>query len=122
MKGFLPENRIPVSQAAKKALYAVSPDPLPQELFLIQLARWAMENLTVKPELRTGLKDQIELLAQMRPHHDALEWIIGKPQTLTPQDLSGKPEDAAATLIEHLNGRMADEFPNWPSKPARAHP
>ena len=122
---FLPENRQLLNQLAKRLLLQLGDPPLPDKLYLLQLAQWGLleaDDLDLNPRFRDDLEDAVaRLLAG--PQKQAWTWLVypdgPEEPRLAPADLRGlSPSQAANQVIQTLHNRLSASLTAYPPQPS----
>lgn len=118
MREPLRENRHPVNRECKRLLKEAGQSPDPQYLYVLQLARWGLEEnrLPVRLGLRDDLESLLDLLDRKKPR--VAMRFVGLPgehdESLSEHDLRDlKPSEAAEEVVEllhRLNQERLAEF------------
>lgn len=105
----VPQNKMPVNQAAKRLL---GPAADPTTLYLLQLAEKGLDDPALKlaPPNRRALAQQLEALNSAPPDR-AMAWLVPKDQDV---ELPESAQDAALMAAQHLESRTAAERPGYP--------
>lgn len=109
MKEFWPANRSQQNQDAKKLLNRVNVSPDPSQLYVLQLARWAVD----EGLLDVHRSDLVENLDQFLAGNQDQVWEF----LLASGDLdlgSDAPINAAVNVLGHLDSRLGEQRPGYP--------
>ena len=103
-------NNLLLSQEAKKRLKEAKENPYPESLYLLQLAKWGLENgiaAESREVSRQMLEDALLSLSELTPQK-AYNFLVNGPDgpNLIPESLQGSPEDAAWTLLLEVEAKL----------------
>ena len=102
-------NQSPLNQEAKKRLREAKEPQYPESLYLLQLAKWGLENgvkVDSKEVSRQMLEDTLLNLREVSP--EKADHLLSKD--LAPESLQGHPKDAAAAVLLNLADIIQGNF------------
>lgn len=113
----LSENNHPINRAAKKALKLVGEDPWPESLYVLQLARWALETgkVAVQDYL---LEEYVETLLFRRTPEWGMKVVLVQvidEDSEIPVDYSPGmwPEAFAAAVLANISTSLVELNPDY---------
>lgn len=119
MPAEIPQNESPLNRAAAKALKQVGQHPAPNRLHAMQLAHWALESGTVKPEDYL-LAESVEMLLYRGTPEWATRVILGQvgechEDEESPVDYSPgmSPEALAGAILDSISASLAQLNPDY---------
>ncbi len=117
MPELIPQNQEPLNRAARKALEKAGQVPLPESLYALQLAHWALETGKATAQ-DSSLDEYVETLLYRRTPEWGLKALLVQVEDENhevPVDFSPgmSPVRLAASILENLSMSLALQNPDY---------